>query len=44
MPLKNICQNNIIYKDQKGTMKELCKIFNKDYIKVYNKVKYNHTF
>ena len=44
IPLKNICQNNITYKDQKGTMKELCKIFNKDYIEVYNKVKYNHTF
>jgi len=25
-------------------MRELCKKFDKNYIEVYNKVKYNHTF
>lgn len=44
IPRKNIRQNNLIYKNQKGSIKELCKIFNKNYIEVYNKVKYNHTF
>lgn len=44
LPLSKINQNNLNYKNKKGTMRELCKIFNKDYIEVYNKVKYNHTF
>lgn len=44
IPAKKVYQNNLIYKNTKGNMKELCKNFNKDYIEVYNKVKNNHTF
>ena len=44
LPLEKVKQNNLTYKNQKGTMRELCKMFNKNYIEVYNKVKYNHTF
>ena len=44
IPLNKINQNNLIYKDKKGSMKELCKMYNKNYIEVYNKVKFNHTF
>ena len=43
-PLIRFKQNNLIYKDEKGNMRELCKKFNKNFIEVYNKVKYNHTF
>ena len=43
-PLIKIKQNNLTYKGQKGTMKELCQKFDKNFIEVYNKVKYNHTF
>ena len=44
IPLSKVYQNDFSYKGKKGSIKELCKIFNKDYIEVYNKVKYNHTF
>ena len=43
-PSIKIKQNNLTYKDQKGTMRELCQKFDKNFIEVYNKVKYNHTF
>ena len=44
MPLCRVKQNNLIYKGKKGTMRELCKKFDKNFVEVYNKVKYNHTF
>ena len=44
LPLKKVNQNNLFYKGQKGTMRELCQKFDKNFIEVYNKVKYNHTF
>ena len=44
LPLNRVKQNNLTYKGEKGSMRELCKKFDKNYIEVYNKVKYNHTF
>ena len=44
LPLKKVNQNNLFYKGQKGNMRELCKKFDKNFVEVYNKVKYNHTF
>ena len=44
IPLKQVKQSNLIYKDEKGSMRELCHKFDKNFIEVYNKVKSNHTF
>ena len=44
LSLNRVKQINLTYKGERGSMKELCKIFNKNFIEVYNKVKYNHTF
>ena len=43
-PLVRFKQNNFTYKGENGTMRELCQKFDKNFIEVYNKVKYNHTF
>ena len=43
IPSKNN-KNNLNYRGQKSSMRELCQKFDKNFIEVYNKVKYNHTF
>lgn len=43
-PLTKINLNNFHYRGENDSMKNLCKKFNKNFIEVYNKVKYNHTF
>lgn len=44
IPTNRVIQYNLTYKNEKGSMKELCEKFNKNYIEVYNKVKYMKTF
>ena len=44
IPLEKVRQNKLKYKNCEGDMRELCRMFNKNYIEVYNKVQYNHTF
>ncbi len=44
VPLKYVHQSNLEYRGVKGSMKELCEYFDKNYVEVYNLVKHVHTF